>query len=243
MIGLRTLPAQELLALMRLSAEELEASCGETRIAVAIRAELWHGSLAGARTQAALGAANLLSRAAPWKSPALLYLGAGREALRTCAESEEAAMLTHCDQLFRFAIWAVAREPFLAAGWLLGLADILGPISAVHPGPRVLTAIERVRSLCDELSRRLQPESGFARAPRDASRRLAGWRGPWPDADSTALLDAYDRLPPPGTQLWVECPRLELLMALSEAARGGHQFNAEMSSLPPSLTTAPWPWT
>lgn len=226
----------EILARTRLTDTELRGRLQPVRIARAIRAELWFGTLADARLSANLGARNLMMQPDAWRSPALVGVGLGDDALRTCARTHAAAIVRSCADALTAVESDIPTRPVLAAVRLLGLADVLGPLSYASQA--------QLSELCQRavtLSRLL-----LAHAAADGDHRVSaslssievrftGWMiGGW-----SRVAAAYDvAVEVDSRSAWDVAPRVELLLAL---ALGGTQIaTADLASLPPCLRAGGW---
>lgn len=231
--GRQMLPTpQEVLARARLRPGGDESPA---RIAMAIRAELWFGTLAGARTQARAGAAALHGRSDAWKSPAIVFLGTGPASLSALATAQRSVIMAETASTLELVREISCSDPTLAAASLAEIVDVLGPIAATHPHDAVLARVAEVIEACERVTR-----AGTAPARSAAHRahqRLRGWIA-LPTGDPRNLrtmLASYDadRADAP----WDERPRLELIMALAMTASADRR---PLQSLPPALIQSRW---
>lgn len=217
------LPGTEILARARLTPGDL-AQTG--RIARAIRAELWYGSLDGARLQAHLGATKVLADERPWRAPALLYLGLGRErAAAVCVESAP-AIIAGCATDLAAIRHVLGQSPIEGVTRLLELADVLGPILWLSPmgALREIAAAVAALTATAEHAATVSSDELAADGAREAERRLRDWPRVGVDLDAAADLVRSYAWSPGTVPAWDEQPRMELVMV--------HDANP---------STIPWP--
>lgn len=232
------LSPDEILDRARLTHDDVRAACTPARVALAVRAEWWHGTLAGAREQARRGVATFGSPAG-WKAPALVYLAYGRPGLADLVEMNLSEILRECGARLAESRAATTGDLGLAATHLVELADVLGPIVAIHPDQRLRelaaaaeTAAGIIKAAADAIGEPLS--SAVAHA---AGVRLAGWAELGLDSATTpaTLLASYDERSTLGTG-WAALPALELVMALDlHEASGERVDRAKLRSLAPVL--------
>lgn len=217
------LRAGEILARARLAPNEAPQP---GRIARAIRAELWYGSLDGARVQAHLGATTLLTAERPWRAPALLYLGLGREhAAAVCMESAP-AIIAGCATDLAAIRHLLCRSSIEGITRLLELVDVLGPILWLSPTRALgeLAAAAVALTVTAESTAKDSHDALAAAGAREADRRLRGWPRIEVDRDAAAALVHSYMWSAGIPREWDEQPRMELVMV--------HDANP---------STIPWP--
>jgi hypothetical protein len=232
----------EILRRARLADDELRGTCSPTRVAVAVRAEWWHGTLDRAQEQAQHGVATFAALPGAWRSPALVYLGAGRQTLVDVVQHEHAAIEADCAARIVAARVAIRGHLQLAATHLIELADVLGPIVAVYPKRELDALVLEARTIAHYLrdASAAAAEPGAAEAAEAAGIRFDGWSQLSDDSEDVplALLASYDERAPTGAE-WDALPALELVMVLDLLeTRGQTVDRSKLRSLPPSLWLA-----
>jgi hypothetical protein len=233
------LSPDEILQRARLTPDDLRAACTPARVALAVRAEWWHGTREGAREQARVGVATFIGSATAWKAPALVYLAYGRGGLADLVEVSLTEIERECAARHAAVRAVTAGNLGLAATHLVELADVLGPIVALHPDPqlRALAAAAEtsagiVKAAADDTSEPIA--SAMAHA---AGVRLEGWAhlGLDPATAPAALFASYDDWLTLRSG-WDALPALELVMALDLHEESVEPIDrSEYSSLPPLL--------
>lgn len=226
--------------LQRARLQQPASTWSSAMIARAIRAELWFGSLSGARTQAQLGGTVLAQRAERWRWPALLFLACGGEALQEAATTLAASIASNVEERMRLC---EKSEPMTTATTLLELADVLGPLACASGATAIYQMLPRALELAARTGE--QPaDAPVEAALRQAGQRLEGWTGlARGETEARALLTSYDAPDSPkhGPLDWNTTPRLELLVALELMEKAGLRCDrSELRSLPASLHGASW---
>jgi hypothetical protein len=229
----------EILRRARLTDDELRGTCSPTRVALAVRAEWWHGTLEGAYDQARRGVATFVASPDAWRSPALLYLGAGRQALLEVVQREEVAIEAECTARVVAARGASRNDFRLAASHLIELADVLGPIIATYQSQSLSALVLEARSIAQHLQddSAAASDPGAADAAQAAGIRFDGWGQLGSDLAviPSALIASYDERATTGAE-WDAVPALELVVALDLLrGRGQNVDRLKLGSLPPPL--------
>jgi hypothetical protein len=201
----------EILERSRLADADLRGICTPARVALAMRGEWWHGTLEGANGQARRGVATFIGSPNAWKAPALVYLAYGRSRLADLVGMNLSEIQRECAARLA-ASRATTGNLGLAATHLVELADVLGPIVALHPDPQL-------RALA------------AARRPRLGSSRLrpttptSGWPPRWQTAAELDLKAGRisGSIPQPGTFRFVRrLVRSAYRVGFAACARAGH---------------------
>lgn len=230
------LSSNSVLARTHLTPERLAVAFSPLEVARAIRAELWFGTLRGARSQARLAGTVLAGRDDAWTWPALIYIVCGPDMLAAVASRRSHAIAGACKIKLERVLEALAHDPHAAAADLLELADVLGPIAASQPTDEFVQLLTRAITLCTPEQDPPSRASAAAAAMNTAFVRLEAWvaLARRVTGATTRAVTAYEATP--DVLDWTRTPSFELLMLLDLDTTDGIQSDvARLRALPPTL--------